>query len=210
MKRTSFLTILALIVTTVLIGSFIIPKPSVAAVSSRPTYYVITKEVRQDELSDYFYALGLLEASGNYKARRTGSQYIGMYQIGNSARTVIGLSHLNNESGYEIMLNDPTLQDMIAFRVLQTQISYMIPYIKKYENTKVGSWYVTSSGIIAMSHLLGHKNAQAFLDSNGKTISKDGNGRPITDYLQLNGFYLNVDSILNDSYAKRFLTQLNN
>lgn len=210
MKRTSFLTILALLASTIVIGSFIIPTTPVNATSSRSTYYVITKEVRYDELPDYFYALGLLEASGNYKARRPGSQYIGMYQIGNSARTVLGLSNLNNESGYELMLNDPTLQDMIAFRVLQTQISYMIPHIKKYENTKVGGWYVTSSGIIAMAHLLGHKNAQAFLDSNGKTITKDGNGRPITDYLQLNGFHLNVDSILDDNYAKRFLTKMSN
>ena len=200
-------SIVIIIAAFIVIGSITTCSTSVNA---SPIFHdepvVIKVEVQKDELHDYFNALRQLESSGNYQARRPKSQYIGAYQIGDAARTTIGLDRLNNEDGYETMLNYPDLQDMIAMRYLQVQIGYMKDHITKYSGNRVGGWYVTPSGIIAMAHLLGHKNAKAFLDSNGKTITRDGNQRPITDYLQLNGFHLYVDSITDNGYAMRFLT----
>jgi len=162
-----------------------------------------------DELLDYLNALSLLEANGDPTARRSGSQYIGNYQIGNSARGAIGLNKLNNEEGYQVMLNDTFLQDMIMLRLLQANVIEMKEYFKKYDRTKVGGWYVTTSGILAMTHLLGGQNTKSFLDSDGKTIARDGNNRPITDYLQLNNFNILVDSIATGGYIKQILSKIN-
>ena len=162
-----------------------------------------------DELLDYLNALSLIEANGDPTARRAGSQYIGNYQIGNSARGAIGLNKLNNEEGYQVMLNDTFLQDMIMLRLLQANVIEMREYFKKYDRTKVGGWYVTTSGILAMTHLLGGQNAKSFLDSGGKNVARDGNNRPITDYLQLNNFNILVDSIATGGYIKQILSKIN-
>ena len=162
-----------------------------------------------DELLDYLNALSLIEANGDPTARRAGSQYIGNYQIGNSAREAIGLNKLNNEEGYQVMLNDTFLQDMIMLRLLQANVIEMREYFKKYDRTKVGGWYVTTSGILAMTHLLGGQNAKSFLDSGGKNVARDGNNRPITDYLQLNNFNILVDSIATGGYIKQILSKIN-
>lgn len=162
-----------------------------------------------DELLDYLNALSLIEANGDPTARRAGSQYIGNYQIGNSARGAIGLNKLNNEEGYQVMLNDTFLQDMIMLRLLQANVIEMKEYFKKYDRTKVGGWYVTTSGILAMTHLLGGQNAKSFLDSGGKNVARDGNNRPITDYLQLNNFNILIDSIATGGYIKQILSKIN-
>jgi len=56
-----------------------------------------------------------------------------------------------------------------------------------------------------MSHLCGTASAKAFLDSGGKTIVKDGNNKPITDYLQLNNFQIEPDSLLSNIYIKKLV-----
>jgi hypothetical protein len=161
---------------------------------------------RTDQLFNYLHALSLLESNGDPTARRSGSGYIGNYQIGNSARQVIGLGQLNNEGNYQVMLNDSFLQDMIMLRLLQANVSEMREYFKKYNNTKRGGWYITNSGILAMTHLMGGGNTKDFLDKG--IISHDGNGRPITDYLQLNNFNIFIDSIATGGYIKNILAKV--
>jgi len=202
------------IVTSLFTENDVVASKSNSPIIVRDTITIV-ETVIKDDLPVYLYALRSLEANLNYKARRintdkngkkSGSQYIGAYQMGNSAREQIGLAHLNNEGGYKIILNDSTLQDIIMMQYLKDQVIEMQPYFKKYNNTKVGKWFITNSGILAMSHLLGTENTKAFLDSKGQKISKDGNGRPITDYLQLNNFDIFVDSIPNEKYLQRVLS----
>jgi hypothetical protein len=185
----------------------------VIAASRNVEYIMDTVEVKvpiiKDELVSYLYCIRLIEANLNYNARRTGSQYVGGYQIGNSGRSEIGLKHMNNEGAYSIILKDDVLQDMIMLRYLQNQCIELHDYFIKYNNTRVGAWFVTNSGILAMSHLCGTNATKEFLDSKGTKIAKDGNKKPMTDYLQLNNFNIYVDSISNDAYLKRILFDSN-
>jgi hypothetical protein len=169
-----------------------------------------------DQTDDYLFALGALESNNDYTARRfmkkevngesniIGSQYLGRHQLGNAVRVEIGASKLNSVDGYNLILTDSLIQDIMIFRLLQYQIGQMEDHIIKYDKTRVGKWWVTKSGIIAMSHLLGVSNAKKFLDSNGKYIPHDGNNRPITDYLQLNNFNIEINSINGDEYFRNF------
>lgn len=176
----------------------------------RPEIIIIKEkeEIIKDEITDWLYALRLIESKNDYTARRTGSQYIGAYQVGNDVRSGIGYSHLNNEDGYNEMLNSDLLQDMIMLEHLKLQVLDLEGYLNVYSDTIVGRFYVTSSGILAMAHIAGATGTKKFLDSGGTTISKDGNGVPITDYLQLNNFTLFIDSMKNDIYLTRILDSI--
>ena len=71
-------------------------------------------------------------------------------------------------------------------------------YIVKYNipitgGIRIGFNLVTVSGIIAASHLVGAESVKRFLDSNGKDVTCDGNGVPLTVYLQLNNFKLDFN-----------------
>ena len=81
-----------------------------------------------------------------------------------------------------------------------SQIRIMYKYIQKYNNSNIGNYWITTSGILAMSHLCGPDATIKFLESRGKIVSKDGNNVNITRYLQFNNFNLPIDSILQPNY----------
>jgi len=61
-------------------------------------------------------------------------------------------------------------------------------YIKRYSGTKVGSHYLTKSGIIAIAHACGVDGCKSFINSKG--AYEPNNGRRVVDYLQFNNFKL--------------------
>jgi hypothetical protein len=47
--------------------------------------------------------------------------------------------------------------------------------------------------MIAAAHLCGYTAVITFFNSNGTTVERDGNDKPLTDYLELNNFKLEFE-----------------
>ena len=131
-------------------------------------------------------AIATFESGGNYTI--TNGQYLGKYQIGDDMREELGYGSLNTISGHKQFLNTPELQDIIMVQSIRYSERELASYIKLYNNTKVGSHYLTKSGIIAIAHACGVNGCKSFINSKGTYVPN--NGRKITDYLQFNNFKL--------------------
>jgi hypothetical protein len=113
------------------------------------------------------------------------SQYIGLYQLGKNEREIIGVK---NDEAYwrNRKIQEETI--ILWLRYLKQQLQ---PEIDSMNNTWVGTYYITESGILAMAHLCGVGATKNFLRSRGqdKDIPVDGNNKRGTDYLQQYGRY---------------------
>lgn len=78
-------------------------------------------------------------------------------------------------------------QDLAMKQLLKNNKAYLGDYIDKWVGKKKKGINITLSGLLAGAHLLGPSNVKAFLD-NG-TITKDGYGTPITEYIKKFGGY---------------------
>jgi len=154
------------------------------------TIYLPTINISKEN-KEFMNAISLFESNGNYLARRVNSQYLGRYQIGDAARVSIGLGGLNTKFGYEQFIRNPQLQDIAMYMYMEYNRRILKNYILRYKDTKVGSYFLTESGIIAMAHSCGANGVIIFINSKGKIIPKDGNNKPATDYLQFNNYKLN-------------------
>jgi len=144
---------------------------------------------------NFMLSLSLLESTRNYNegALRT-TQYWGMYQMGDIARKEIGLSSIPKD----VFLKNHVLQNWAMNELMRKNYEYLKPLISKYNipvygGIKIGMHLVTISGLIAASHLVGSDGVKIFFQTNGKVVPKDGNGKPMTDYLQLNNIKLKFD-----------------
>jgi hypothetical protein len=167
-------------------------------------------------LDQFLYQLRYIESRNNHKARRNQyviirtshgldtvkaySQYIGYYQMGRSARKAISM---DNISDYEYW-NNPKLQHKSMILWLIYLKKDLDKQINEWDGKFFGSFYITESGILAMSHLVGNNRVKRWLKSRNSLRNAysnvDGNGKKGTDYLQQLGRYnLNLDKfILND------------
>lgn len=78
-------------------------------------------------------------------------------------------------------------QDLAMKQLLKNNKAYLGDYVDKWVGKKKKGIKITLSGLLAGAHLLGPSNVKAFLD-NG-TITKDGYGTPITEYIEKFGGY---------------------
>ena len=78
-------------------------------------------------------------------------------------------------------------QDLAMKQLLKNNKSYLGDYVDKWVGKKKKGIKITLSGLLAGAHLLGPSNVKAFLD-NG-TVTKDGYGTPITEYIKKFGGY---------------------
>lgn len=192
--------IISITTLSIVIYSFVVKPKEVTIV--RDT--IIVSEYKcPDQTIDYLKALKQCEANGRYAAKN--GSYDGGYQIGSIAKIEVGYAILNSEEGRILFREDSILQEEVMLRLLQSQIRIMRPYIQRYANTNIGNYWITTSGILAMSHLLGPDNTVRFLISRGKYKVKDGNNTDITRYLQFNNFNLPIDSIIKPSYINQYL-----
>lgn len=161
----------------------------------KPTIITKIEYYLPDETHKYLRALRLCESQGRYK--------VNAYQIRNIAMSEIGYEILSTKSGRELFQKDSVLQEEVMLRLLQSQIRIMYPYLKKYNNTNIGNYWISNSGILAMAHLCGPSATIVFLTKG--TISVDGNKVPITRYLQFNNFNIPIDSVLLPNYINEHL-----
>lgn len=167
-------------------------------------------------LEEFLYQLRYIESNDNYKARRREfiimrtshgldtalaySQYIGYYQMGRSSRKSIGMNHIPT---YEYW-NSPKLQHKSVILWLIYLKKYLKDEIEKWDKKFYGTFYVTESGLLAMSHLIGPNRVKKWINSGRYDLRYvyfmvDGNGKKGIDYFQQLGRYnLKLERFLNN------------
>ena len=152
---------------------------------------------------DYLAALARRESGGQpdpYRAvNRAG--YLGKYQMGELALIDAGFykrdgTNSNDFRGEwtgkhgvhskEDFLNSPQAQEAAVHAYNRAQWRYIR---NEKLDTHIGKQYgdgpmLTASGLLAGAHLVGVGNLQKYLESEGKTVPRDGNKVPITRYMQ--------------------------
>ncbi|MCK9574662.1 MAG: hypothetical protein WC979_00255 [Candidatus Pacearchaeota archaeon] len=174
-------------------------RPTHQQVIIREKVSKIEQDMRQNPIPEenlnFMLSLSLLESRQNYnEGENRSTQYWGMYQMGAMAREEIGLTSMPKD----VFLNNPVLQNWAMNQLIKINYKYLQDIIIKYQipetgGIRVGMHLVTVSGLIAAAHLVGFSAVKQFIESNGKIIAKDGNNKPLTDYLQLNNIKLNFE-----------------
>lgn len=138
-------------------------------------------EEDKDDMEDFLDAIGFQESSNRYHVvNRYG--YMGRYQFGR--RTLKGLGYKVSRKEF---LSNPDLQERAMYDLLKHNKEKLQPYIDEFEGKVIHGVKITESGILAAAHLGGQTNVRKFFDR-GK-IFRDGNGTPITKYIEVFGDY---------------------
>ncbi len=147
---------------------------------------------------EFLYELAQKESGGNYKVKNW-ANYLGKYQMGEGALIDAGYykkkhkGKANDWTGqftgkdgvYSVndFLNNPTAQENAQRAYLQKQWSYIKNNAEKYKNKDINGNPVTYSGLLAGAHNSGNGYANIYMKTNGKINHKDGNGVPISEYI---------------------------
>lgn len=129
------------------------------------------------------------ESRYNKAARRPGSEYWGLYALGNDARRIAGYGDIS----YEVFIKHPEIQDLAMIELLKYQKKYMQPYIDKYNGKIIDGILVTESGILALCGI-GCDGAKGYLDA-GVIPPVDEHGNPLRALLKLGGYDLRLDQV---------------
>jgi hypothetical protein len=120
--------------------------------------------------------IGKFESNNNYrKINRFG--YMGKYQFGRTT-----LKELKIECTPQEFIDQPMLQEHAMEMYLKYNKKQLNQYIGEFQFTTYRGVYITESGILAAAHLGGAGSVKKFFQ--GGSIFKDGNGVPITSYMQ--------------------------
>ena len=146
----------------------------------------IKKEIIEVKgINEFLFAIGHQESGNRYfVVNRYG--YMGKYQFGKST-----LRTLKIKVSKEAFLNSPDLQEYAMKQNLLYNKKRLQKYIDKFEGQKINGILITESGILAAAHLGGAGSVKRWFRK-GK-IKVDGNGVPITNYMQMfSGYNLNL------------------
>ncbi len=136
---------------------------------------------------DLEYAVGKKESSNRWDIVNS-SGYMGYFQMGKSALQDIGIPILNDEDK-EAFLNNPNIQRKAFKKLLKRNKQILNSKLEKgfdyYDGRTIGGVKLSKSGMLMGSHLVGAGAMSDFINSNGRTIAKDGNNVPITEYIAL-------------------------
>ena len=163
---------------------------------------------------DFFAALRQRESGGDYKIVNSFG-FLGAYQFGEAALVDLGFvtndgSPFDNQfngtfSGKagvfsaQDFLNDPDAQDLAAtewFSLLWSRIR--AEDLEYYDGQTLNGIFLTKTGMIAASHLLGVGGLRDFIQSGGENAGQDGFGTSIVEYINLLGNYEAPESFLNN------------
>lgn len=140
-------------------------------------------------IRNYLLQIAYGEARYIAHANRPGSQFWGLYQIGENERKLAGYGDISKE----VFFNHPEIQDLCMINLLKYNKKYMQKYIDKYSGKIIDGILVTESGILALCQL-GCGSAQLYLDS-GIIPAFDPNGNQPRQLLKLGGYKLNLNKI---------------
>lgn len=122
-------------------------------------------------------------------ANRPGSQYWGLYQIGETERRVAGYGDVPRA----VFENHPEIQDLCMIEFLKYNKKHMQPYIDKYSGKIIDGILVTESGILALC-MAGCGTAQKCLDA-GVIPETDANGNKLRQLLKMGGYELRLEDV---------------
>lgn len=156
-------------------------------------------------LEAFLIALRMMESGGDYQIVNS-LNFLGAYQFGEAALTDLGFVRYdgdafdNDYSGgwtgkhgvhsLEGFLNSRRAQDL----AMQEWMTLMWHYIELQDLhthawTQVGDTFLTPSGMLAATHLLGADSLAAYVHSGGRATLRDPYGTPIERYIdRLSGF----------------------
>jgi len=135
------------------------------------------------------------ESTNNWKAVNQFG-YIGLFQFGKPALEDCGVSIDSKSFKTDPSIFDEDLQLETFDKWTKILYRYTETYISKYNGKTIHGIKVTTSGIIAGAHLVGHGNIKRWL--NGEEGIKDGNGVDVSEYVELFAGY-DITSHLNGS-----------
>ena len=130
--------------------------------------------------SNYTRVISHLESSHRYDVVNQYG-YLGKYQINKKYLNAFGFNGTKNEF----------LQDELSQELVMANYTYKnIHFIKKYNLTRyigqeINGIEVTLFGMMASAHLVGIKNLNSYLNTNGEVIAKDGNDTSIEKYMKV-------------------------
>ncbi|MDO5692749.1 MAG: peptidoglycan-binding domain-containing protein [Pseudomonadota bacterium] len=180
--------------------------------------------------SDYLQALARRESGGAVAAGRDPYQevnyagYLGKYQMGELALIDAGYYKKDGTSrndwkgewtgkdgidSKEDFLKSPQAQENAINSYNQKQWSYIRHYdLDKYiGKTLDDGQKITASGLLAGAHLVGVGELKNYLQSNGNTVPKDGNGTKISKYVHDMGDF-DITQIMSPQQQKHVADQL--
>ena len=154
-----------------------------------------SEDTLKSDYVDFRNAMALRESTNNWRAINQFG-YIGLFQFGRPALTDCGISIDPTKFKLNPSIFDEEHQVEAFDKWTKILYSYTYDYIDKYDGKTIHGIKVTTSGIIAGAHLVGHGNMKRWL--NGETGIRDGNGVDVSEYVkEFAGF--DITSHLNGS-----------
>lgn len=139
-------------------------------------------------IENFLLQIQYTESRYNPSAYREGSQFWGLYQIGELERKAAGYGDISKS----VFENHPEIQHMCMINLMKYNKSHMQKYIDKYDGKIIDGVLVTESGIIALCQL-GCGAAQKYLDK-GIFPQTDANGNSPRSLIKLGGYNLDLDN----------------
>lgn len=154
----------------------------------------ISKSSSKKSFDDFMKDLAQRESSGNWKVSNEYG-YMGLYQIGRTALKDVSqrtkdpeLKDLHKKINKKRFDKNPNifpvdLQNKVFKQLLRNNKHYLRKYTS-YIGKTIDDIYITESGLLAASHLVGNNAVKEFLRSNGKRDISDKNGVKCSEYLK--------------------------
>ena len=188
----------------ILITSILIILSSVSAIASN----IITRNFSYQAFLD---ALAKSESGGRYYIENSG-HYLGKYQMGEAALNDLGYfqstdnifdnnyigkwTGKNGVTSKNAFLKNPKAQEA----AIREYMKILWGYLKSnnsinYNGNIINRIKITKSGLLGASFLVGAADVKTYLITDGKVVSKDGNGVSLETYLKkFAGYHTSFDN----------------
>lgn len=180
------LAYVAILATAIIYALFKVAEP-IFITQSKKEIVTIYKTDSTMTLQNFLTQIAFMEAGNNPEARRPGSQFWGLYQIGDKERVKTGYGDIT----WDVYKKHPEIQRMCMLKLLKLNREDLKYEIDTYSGKIVDGMLMTESGILALAQL-GTGFAKGCLKSGIIPIA-DGNGNKPREYVKLGGY--NLDSI---------------
>ena len=174
-----------ILIAAIAIAWFKIARPIFVPQYKREVVIVYKKDSTMT-LENFLSQIAYMESRYNPGARRVGSQFWGLYQIGDNERRNAGYGDIP----WEIYKNHPEIQKQCMMNLLRYNKKYLKNEIDYYSGKIVDGILMTESGILGLCHL-GTGFAKQCLHS-GVIPEIDEYGNRPREYAKLGGYILGL------------------
>lgn len=141
------------------------------------------EELRKEkELNKFLFHLALRESGNDWKSINKWG-YFSKYQFHTTTLETLGIYGINTKNFRKNPYIFPESQQEIAVKLLLKYNKRRLKSYYKYIGCTINNIYITESGLLAASHLVGAGRVIKFLESEGDYDYSDALGTKLTDYL---------------------------